>query len=312
MPWIISLAIHAAVFVGGFFVVWQIAPSDDGAGEPVVVSFERPAPMPAPDEAAPDEVARATSAEIAPAIGEEAAPELPSIDELLAQMEAERSPSTDAQRDLSRELLMGETGARRVTFAGLGAASAQSVVYVVDASGSMVSTLPLVKEELKRSIGRLSQTQRFQVIFFKGFEARGSYEACPHPMDADARVVRLIAAFPEFVDEVSAWIDSVEAAGRSNPIPAIEAALALEPDAVFVLSTGLTGFGDWEPDKAEILARIDRMNPRDPRTGRRPVTIKTIQFLEDDRTGILRGLGEEHGGMDGYRFLRRGELGDRP
>jgi len=45
--------------------------------------------------------------------------------------------------------------------------NAKYLVYVIDASGSLVDTLPFVINELKKSVSKLSEKQRFQVIFFQ-------------------------------------------------------------------------------------------------------------------------------------------------
>ena len=41
-------------------------------------------------------------------------------------------------------------------------------VYLVDASGSLIDTLPFVLRELQQSISKLSDQQKFTVIFFQG------------------------------------------------------------------------------------------------------------------------------------------------
>ncbi|MCA9300522.1 MAG: hypothetical protein KDA28_15735, partial [Phycisphaerales bacterium] len=53
------------------------------------------------------------------------------------------------------------------SFAGLRARKAASVVYVVDASGPMASSLSFVFDELRRSVARLGPSQTFQAIIFR-------------------------------------------------------------------------------------------------------------------------------------------------
>ena len=55
--------------------------------------------------------------------------------------------------------------------------NAKRIAYLIDASGSLIDTLPFVIMELKRSISGLSDKQSFCVIFFQGedaIEARGA------------------------------------------------------------------------------------------------------------------------------------------
>jgi len=94
------------------------------------------------------------------------------------------------------------------------------------------------------------------------------------------------------------WLDSVFAGGRSNPLDGIRRALEYEPDVVFLLSRSIkrTGVGaQWGRGKDAILDELDRLNPIDEKTGRRPVVIKSIQFIDEDPTGIMRAIGELHG-----------------
>jgi len=196
-----------------------------------------------------------------------------------------------------------------VRFAGLGTSNARNIVYVVDASGSMVSVFPQVIDELESSLRKLDPIQHFQVILF-GPGANGSL-AAPVPgaeVARPARPPRLLRATQRNVTSVLRWARSVLPGKSSNPIEALRAAIALDPDAIFVLSSTITGLGQWDPDKEQLLSELDRMNPRDPRTGRRRVVIKAIQLLEPDPSGILRLLAREHGGENGYNFISRQEL----
>ena len=90
--------------------------------------------------------------------------------------------------------------------------------------------------------------------------------------------------------------------------PALAEIAALKPDAVFVLSSAITGLGVWEPDRDALLAQIDRLNPVDPATGRRAAVIRTVQFHEPDPAEILRAIAQAHGGSSGadaYTFIPR-------
>jgi hypothetical protein len=183
-------------------------------------------------------------------------------------------------------------------FAGLRVVQAGSIVYVVDASGSMIGTLPVVLDELERSLGRLGPTQRCALLFFQ----RNRPVA---PSD-----LRLLPAGPETTRTLMEWARrTIRPAGRSNPLAALEQALALRPEVVFLLSTAITGSGEFDMSREEILAALDRLNPIDPATGRRPTRIQCVQFLDPDPTGTLEAIAARHGGADGFRFLSREALG---
>jgi hypothetical protein len=154
-------------------------------------------------------------------------------------------------------------------------------------------------EELRRSMMKLDPRQQFGVIFFQ----RGDAVTVP-PGGA------LQPATPERLSEAVQWIDTkMIPAGRSNPLAALEAAMVLKPEIIFLLSADITGAGDYEISEKTLMEALDRMNPRDPATHNRPVRIQCVQFLDPDPSGTLERLAREHGGADGYRYLGRKELG---
>lgn len=184
------------------------------------------------------------------------------------------------------------------TFAGLRASNATRVVYVVDASGSMIGALPVVIEELARSLRSMTPQQEFAIIFFQ------RNEAVPVPPRG-----QLTPARPAEQARAIGWIrENVLPRGRSNPLTAMEAALRLRPDVVFLLSNTITGSGEFEINRDQLLNLLDELNPVDRLTGRRRTQIKCIQFLEEDPLQTLRLIAEAHGGPDGFRFIPRKEL----
>ena len=106
------------------------------------------------------------------------------------------------------------------------------------------------------------------------------------------------------------WINAnVIPAGGTNPVVAIEKALAIKPDVVFLLSQDITGYGQFEVDQQDLLDLLDKLNPRDSETGRRKTQINCIQFLDADPLDTMPAIAREHGGPSGYKFLSRKELG---
>lgn len=194
-----------------------------------------------------------------------------------------------------------------VVFAGLRANDARRVAFVVDASGSMIATLPVVIDELERSIRGLSRLQSYTVVFFQRDEALAS-----PPED------RMVPATRENLERTMEWIgETVVPSGRSNPVRALEQAMSLEPEIIYLLSSNVTGSGQYAVDLSALLEQLDRLNPLDPGTGRRAVRIKCIQFLDPDPTEALKKIAEIHSGEadegdSGYRFLGRSELGLAP
>lgn len=301
----VSLSVHALIAVTALVAVWTVTLPPRDAFADVTVSFFDPAPtgvILTEPETAPLE-----STSTPPPMTHETPPPAPTLSEKVAAGSGMSAPEprategADRGAEARREMVESRSFAE-VRFAGLGAGNARSIIYVVDASGSMVTTFARVKDDLKRSIFKLSPTQRFQVIFF----TRGSSLEAVLPRD-ELNVGRprgLIRATPENIRAVSAWIDTIRPAGAGNPIPALENALALRPEAMFVLSSVIPGMGEWKPDKDQVLSRLEQLNPRGV-DGRRPVVIKTIQYLDADPQGILQAIAEAHGGSDGYNFIKR-------
>lgn len=202
------------------------------------------------------------------------------------------------------------------TFAGMGTRRASSVVYVVDASGAMVTSLKFVLAELERSVRNLSAAQQFQVVLFRDRAAGGgatAYEVFTPP-GVPADRARLIHATPANKAALSQWLKQVHPTGRSNPIDGLRRGLAFEPDAIFLLSRSIRRSGGqlssepaggvWGQPTSVTLAELDRLNPRSRITGERRVVIKAIQFLEEDPSGTMQAIGSEHGdGPGSYSVL---------
>jgi hypothetical protein len=116
---------------------------------------------------------------------------------------------------------------RQASFFGMHARG-QFFAFVVDCSGSMVDDDRIARAtiELRRSVFALQQPQRFEVIFYntESIPMPGG----PRPRTADQQAKNLLLA----------WLRLIEPDGGTDPRPAMKQALALQPDAVFLLSDG--------------------------------------------------------------------------
>ena len=105
------------------------------------------------------------------------------------------------------------------------------------------------------------------------------------------------------------WIEAnIYPTGRSNPTAALRRAFILDPDVIFIVSANLTGSGEFEINKKELLATLDELNPM-RRSGTRAVRIRCIQLLDKDPLGTLEAIATLHGGREGYAFINRDQLG---
>lgn len=145
--------------------------------------------------------------------------------------------------------------------------NARKVVYLVDASGSLIDTFPFVLAELRRSIGELHEKQSFTVIFFQGDSVIESTPAGLKRADLPNK------------QRVIHWLSpdggAVTPMGQSNPIPALKRALRYRPDLVFLLSDNITGEGQYEVNQKALLAEVRRANVAGTK-------INTLQYLYPD------------------------------
>lgn len=305
-PWALSAAAHGGLVIAAGFIVWQATRADPDY-EPVTASFDAPAFMAPPQTPTleEEEATEAASTEKAPRPPEPAdlrTPAAPLADVSAFDLPAEAAPALEAPPAPS---LRRSEAMSTVEFAGLGASDARDIIYVLDASGSMITTMPEAIAELKRSLGALHPMQRFQVFLIRN-SAAGGY-AWPAVLRGVNRPV-LLDATRENKRAVFAWLDDVITGGASDPMPALEAALKMRPDAVFLLSAGIVGLDSADVDPDRILDRLDRLNPADDEGDRR-VAIRTIQVIDAGPSGLMERIGRAHGGGDaGYRFISSDEF----
>lgn len=302
VPWVLSLIIHLGVVTLALLITWTVSKLPQKDESVLIVadfnalSYEPLAGL----DSAPQPAAGLVVRDMAPPLssGE-------TIDDQLRA--AEGQPGLDVAAALGHSGNAGgsalsrfapRAGAGSVSFAGVRGSNARKIVYVIDASGSMVSSNFIVIDELERSLQGLSPKQSFSVIFFQnndGVELPPGGKLVPGTMDEKKRTID--------------WIKSIVPDGKTNPLAAIEKALTLKPDLVFLLSTGITGEGQFEIDQQDLLDLLDKLNPKDAATGHRAAQINCIQFLDADPLNMMERIAREHGGPNGYKFLSRKDLG---
>ncbi len=143
---------------------------------------------------------------------------------------------------------------------------ANKIVYVVDFSGSIITTQSDLKRELKRSVGRLKSSQSFNVIvFYQDFD-RVKTEAFRPKLEPAVRQTRL---------EFFKWIGRKSPQGGTEPLPAIERALAMRPEAIFFFSDG-----EFDDEVVDAIKRANR------RTHARIYCVVFDEFLLGDTSGL--------------------------
>jgi len=154
-------------------------------------------------------------------------------------------------------------------------AKGDSFVYVVDCSSSMMGKkLWAAKSELARSVATMDRRMKFFIIF---------YNTKHYAMGADG----LVRASEQNKSLYFKWVDSVNSGGGTDPSSAMEVALSLRPDAIWLLSDG-----EFDEQVCEV---IRNNNPR------RKVQVNTIAFYSQSGQGVLKRIAFENEGK--YRFV---------
>ena len=166
--------------------------------------------------------------------------------------------------------------------------SGRKVVFVVDTSGSMLGFLGQVKEQLKNSIANLEPDNFFYVIFF-GNDSISEL--------GDGKLLR---ATPSSKNKAYAFIDSVQAGGKTNALDAIERAMRIKDGSgnaaqqIFFLTDGLDVEGEYRQKFSVHLKNLRKTLAPNAR-------INTIGFwMEDEDKQLLGQMASETGGSFTY------------
>ena len=294
LPWGISIVFHLGIVLLAIFIVWSTIRSTDD--EQPIIPIARLSPTPgAPLQQKTPERVRSMKSTARRTVTPTAAKS-----RLLSKINTQESliGVAGASKASPFDAAIAQAAGFSASFFGSGG-NARRIIYIVDASGSLIDTLPFVILELKKSIQRLSEQQMFTVVFFQGDVV---IEVPPPGMkqaDADRK------------QSVSAWIDPsshhIEPGGKSNPVSAIKLALRYKPQLLFLLSDNITGAGSgkYEIDQRRLLAEVNQANTSGTK-------INTIQFLYRDPLtdagleGTMKLIAERSGGE--YKFVDGKEL----
>ncbi|QOV91698.1 vWA domain-containing protein [Humisphaera borealis] len=101
------------------------------------------------------------------------------------------------------------------------------IVFICDASGTMINRLSLLHEELLQHVAALPEDHSYNILFFGD---RGDFRALDRwKMVAPGAESRI--ATKQFLERITPW-------GTTNPIPAIEHAIKFRPDVIHFFSDG--------------------------------------------------------------------------
>ena len=313
MPWGISILAHVALIVIAFFLVWQTIVEKPGE-KPVQPKLSTADKLTAPSVPVQDPTQQETGGGAAFAV--QITPVEP-IDITMVgnQFSAPRLELGESFSELTDKFKGPKTGKPDGKI--FGDTGADNVVFLIDASGSMVDVLPFVIDELKRVVNTMKPVKdgdriiekKATVIFFSG---KGVHEV---PGGGGVKGLRTMT--PAFKAQVREWVSlenfNYDTGGRGSAHvkSAITRALSYKPQLVILLSDNLTGGGQgatqhelMQDDLLELIHKHNKANP--------PTKINTIQFLYEDPLvryglqGSLNRIAEETGGI--FKFISQRDL----
>jgi hypothetical protein len=192
----------------------------------------------------------------------------------------------------------GQIGPRGKVFGHGG--NAMKIVYICDASGSMMTKMDLLKLELDKSVQQLQPVQAFDVVFFQ--------DSVSNPSSHIDLAPDLIMATASNKKKLYTFLEDIVGQSSTHVIPALTAVFKLnsKPDLVYLLTDG--AFED-EGSQAVIDA-INKLNAD------RKVKINTVLFLgkdiDDDELKeagtAMKTIASQNGGV--YNQVSISELGN--
>ena len=167
-------------------------------------------------------------------------------------------------------------------------AAGRRVVFIVDASGSMVDSMNSgVNAWLRDRITGLSDADRFTVLYFRTGEV---IEPPPTGLRQASETNRV-----RVLDWIAPQAGNIQPGGKSDPVNAFRQAAAYGADEVYLLSDNR--FGQTEPNQPEIgIAELNRALDEDA-----AAVVNTVQFYYRDPDNRLQQIAQHFNGT--YQFV---------
>lgn len=163
------------------------------------------------------------------------------------------------------------------------------IVFLVDASGSLVDSLPQMLVWLNEALQTVEQDEQFAVYFFKSDKP---IAIKPEGLQTPSR--------PMLAKIAQDWLNAdrvpVFPSGRSNPSQAITQALSLEPTDIYLLSDDAFAFHQGDTDAKAALDLVKQA------LGDKAVRVHGVQFFYRSEKSILETLADEYDGT--FEFVR--------
>jgi hypothetical protein len=172
-------------------------------------------------------------------------------------------------------------------FAGI-SSNARKVVFLCDASGTMMSVFDDLKQQLRLSVDKLAPVQAFNIIFFKD----------ENVLTYNREGLTMASAANK--SQAFNWISRASSAGSTNPLPGIRLAFAQQPELIYVLTDGFDNVDSFDA----VIAEFRRLN-RDRRTRVNTILIRSSDDQQLEQ--VLRTIAQDSGGV--FKAIDRGDFG---
>jgi Mg-chelatase subunit ChlD len=107
--------------------------------------------------------------------------------------------------------------------------------------------------------------------------------------------VEFLAATPPHKERIAEWLESIRPGGGTDPRTSLQTALALYPDAIFLLSDGEFRIGTEGRIADKVIRIVRNLN-----THRIP--IHTIAYQDQRSRHTLEAIADDSGGT--FRFVK--------
>jgi hypothetical protein len=165
-----------------------------------------------------------------------------------------------------------------------GPGNAKKIVFVLDATGSMIPVFDALRGQVHRAIEILRPPQSFNVVFIN--------EHNPAPL-----APALLFATPDNKRKAIDYVDTMAPRGGTNPLPALKKAFALGPEIVYFLIDP----SDF-PDKHAVLELVNSK----AKGGTTKLNVIAFNGHDPENERFLQDLAKSTGGV--YSFVTDVEL----
>jgi hypothetical protein len=195
----------------------------------------------------------------------------------LAPASSATSPASEPNPASSGTDIGSAAGSAHTAFFGV-STPGKRVVYLIDRSISMGlnGALPLAKHELMASLRRLPADARFQLLVYNRFA---------EPLVANG-AHGLLSPSADVLERIAALLEPLRAEGGTNHLVALQRALQLQPEVIYLVTDG----DDLSAEQIRTVAALNR--------SRAVINTIEIGYAPVNReAGPLEQLARQNGGV---------------